>query len=116
MVDGIRAGCGMLACVLSAGQVADCPMMIPVLEAILLAHHGPGRPRLRPRRVLTDKAYSSRANRAWLCSHRIRTHGPGPGRPRPSTVGPGAHAVGAHRSSTPLSTRTVMPWNAASAV
>ena len=34
---------------------------------------------------------------------------------RPSTVGPGAHAVGAHRSSTPLSTRTVMPWNAASA-
>ena len=36
----VDAGCGMLACVLSAGQVADCPMMVPVLEAIRLAHHG----------------------------------------------------------------------------
>ena len=29
----VDAGCGMLACVLSAGQVAHCPMMVPVLEA-----------------------------------------------------------------------------------
>ena len=68
----VDAGCGMLACVLSAGQVADCPLMVPVLEAIRLAHHGPGRPRRRPRRVLADKAYSSRANRVWLRAHHIR--------------------------------------------
>ena len=47
----VDAGCGMLACVLSAGQVADCPMMVPVLEVIRLAacpphpRHDPGQGR-----------------------------------------------------------------------
>ena len=47
--------------VLSAGQAADCPMIVPVLEAIRVAH-----------RELADKAYSSQANRVWLRAHRIR--------------------------------------------
>ena len=69
----VDAGCGMLACVLSAGQATDCPMMVPVLEAIRVAHRGRGPPRRRPRRVLADKAYSSQANQAWLRAHHIRT-------------------------------------------
>ena len=47
-------------------------MMVPVPEAIRVAYHGRGRPRRRPRRVLADKAYSLRANRAWLRAHHVR--------------------------------------------
>lgn len=68
----VDARCGVLARLLTAGQVGDCPMMVPVLEAIRVARTGPGRPRKRPERVLADKAYSSRANRAWLAAHHIR--------------------------------------------
>ena len=58
--------------VLSAGQAADCPMIVPVLEVIRVVHRGRGRLRRRPRLVLADKAYSSQANRGWLRAHRIR--------------------------------------------
>lgn len=68
----VGAGRGPLSMLLTAGQRADCPMMIPVLEAIRVARPAPGRPRRRPRRVLADKAYSSQANRAWLRAHHIR--------------------------------------------
>ena len=68
----VGAGRGSLSMLLTAGQRADCPMMIPVLEAIRVARPAPGRPRRRPRRVLADKAYSSQANRAWLRAHHIR--------------------------------------------
>ena len=44
----VDAGRGVLACVLSAGQAAHCPMMVPVLEAIRVAHRGRGRPRPAP--------------------------------------------------------------------
>ncbi|WP_425320997.1 transposase [Actinomyces qiguomingii] len=57
---------------LTAGQAADGPMMIPVLNKIRVARPGPGRPRTRPQMVLADKAYSSRANRAWLRAHHIK--------------------------------------------
>ena len=66
------AACGMLAGVITAGQVADSPMMIPVLEEIRVTRLGVGKPRRRPQMVLADKAYSSRANRAWLRNHRIK--------------------------------------------
>ncbi|WP_258522931.1 IS5 family transposase [Actinomyces sp. Z3] len=68
----VDAACGMLVLLLTAGQAADCPMMIPVLEEIRVAHPGPGRPRTRPQMVLADKAYSSRANRDWLRNHHIQ--------------------------------------------
>ena len=38
----VDAGRGMLACVLSAGRAARCPMTVPVLEAIRAAHRGRG--------------------------------------------------------------------------
>jgi transposase len=37
-----------------------------VIERIRVSRPGPGRPRTRPDRVLADKAYSSKGNRAYL--------------------------------------------------
>ncbi len=42
-----------------------------LLNAIRVYRSGPGRPRTRPERVIADKAYSSRANRALLRSRGI---------------------------------------------
>jgi hypothetical protein len=42
------------------------------MDAIRIPRRGPGRPRLRPGRAMADKAYSSRANRAWLRRHAIK--------------------------------------------
>lgn len=67
----VDTACGMLARLLTAGQAADGPLMIPVLEDIRVARAGPGRPRTRPQTVLADKAYSSKANRDWLRAHHI---------------------------------------------
>ncbi|SDS58845.1 Transposase [Streptomyces sp. TLI_053] len=50
---------------LTPGQAADCRQFRPVLEKIRV--RGPvGRPRTRPDTVAADKAYSSKANRAYL--------------------------------------------------
>ena len=43
-----------------------------MLDGITVPRLGPGRPRTRPDRVLGDKAYSSRANRAYLRRRGIR--------------------------------------------
>lgn len=56
-----------LATILTAGQAADSPQFTTVLGRIRVPRRsGPGRPRTRPERVLADKAYSSRGNRAYL--------------------------------------------------
>ena len=56
-----------LATVLTGGQAADSPQFTTVLDRIRVPRRsGPGRPRTRPDRVLGDKAYSARANRAYL--------------------------------------------------
>ena len=59
-------GRGPMSVLITAGQRADCPQFIPVLERVRVPRPGPGRPRNRPGRVLADKAYSSRANRRYL--------------------------------------------------
>ena len=51
---------------ITAGQWGDSPQFTAVLDQIAVARRGPGRPRTRPDRVLGDKAYGSRANRAYL--------------------------------------------------
>jgi transposase len=61
-----------LAVVITAGQRGDSPQFQVVLNAITVARLGPGRPRTRPDRVLADKAYGSRANRAYLRRRGIR--------------------------------------------
>jgi transposase len=58
--------------VITAGQRGDSPQFIPVLEGIRVPRLGRGRPRTRPDRALADKAYSSKANRAYLRRRGIR--------------------------------------------
>jgi transposase len=52
--------------VVTAGQGGDSPQFAAVLGGIGVPRVGAGRPRTRPDRVLADKAYSSKANRALL--------------------------------------------------
>ncbi len=61
-----------LSVIITAGQRGDSPQFQPVLERIRVPRAGPGRPRTRPGRVLADKAYSSRGNRAYLRRRGIR--------------------------------------------
>jgi len=58
--------------VITARQRGDSPQFRAVLEAIAVPRPGSGRPRTRPDRVLADKAYGSRANRAYLRRRGIR--------------------------------------------
>jgi transposase len=55
-----------LSILVTAGQRGDSPQFVAVLEQIRVPRAGRGRPRTRPERVLADKAYSSKANRAYL--------------------------------------------------
>lgn len=41
-------------------------MFVPLMESLAVPRIGPGRPRTRPDKVLGDKAYSSKGNRAYL--------------------------------------------------
>jgi transposase len=61
-----------LSILITAGQRGDSPQFQPVLERIRVPRPGRGRPRTRPRRVLADKAYGSRGNRAYLRRRGIR--------------------------------------------
>ncbi len=61
-----------LSLVITGGQRGDSPQFVAVLERIRVRRAGPGRSRSRPDRVLADKAYSSRANRAYLRRRGIR--------------------------------------------
>lgn len=51
---------------MTAGQRGDSPQFQVVLGRIRVGRSTAGRPRTRPDRVLADKAYGSRANRAYL--------------------------------------------------
>jgi transposase len=63
----VEQGRKTLATVLTPGQAADSPQFTTVLERIRVPRRsGTGRPRTRPTRVLADKAYSARGNRAYL--------------------------------------------------
>jgi transposase len=59
-----------LAFVLTPGQAADASMLVDTLGQIRVAG-SVGRPLLRLGRVIADKGYPSRANRAWLRRHGI---------------------------------------------
>ncbi|GLY71577.1 IS5 family transposase [Amycolatopsis taiwanensis] len=61
-----------LSLVVTAGQRGDSPLFQVVLGRIRVAGRGCGRPRTTPDRVLADKAYGSRANRAYLRRRGIR--------------------------------------------
>ncbi|MFI7099310.1 IS5 family transposase [Streptomyces sp. NPDC050161] len=61
-----------LSLLVTAGQRGDSPQFVPVLEAIQVPRGGAGRPRRTPLRARADRAYSSRANRAYLRRRGIR--------------------------------------------
>ena len=61
-----------LSVLVTAGQRGDSPQFQAVLEGIGVPRPGRGRPRTRPDRVLADKAYGSRGNRAYLRRRGIR--------------------------------------------
>jgi len=58
--------------VVTAGQRGDSPQFQVVLGRIRVARVAGGRSRTRPDRALADKAYGSRANRAYLRRRGIR--------------------------------------------
>ena len=63
---GCEQGQKPLSVVLTAGQRGESPQFRAVLEGIRVPRMDTGRPRVRPDRVLADKAYTSRANRRYL--------------------------------------------------
>lgn len=52
--------------VLTPGQRHEAAAFETLMEGGVVKHQGPGRPRSRPRRVVGDKAYSSRKIRQYL--------------------------------------------------
>ena len=56
---------------LTAGQAGDSPQFTTVLDRLVITRPGPLRPRTRPAAVAADKAYSSKANRAYLRRRQI---------------------------------------------
>ncbi|MFF0479409.1 IS5 family transposase [Streptomyces sp. NPDC004284] len=77
-----------LSLLVTAGQRGDSPHFVAALEGIRVPRTGLGRPRVRPIRVRGDKAYSSRANRAYLRKRGNPLHDPRarrPGRPPQAT-------------------------------
>jgi transposase len=62
----VEQGQKPLSLLVTAGQRHDSPQFQPVLEGLRVPRIGPGRPRTRPDKVRADKAYGSRANRAYL--------------------------------------------------
>ncbi|GIH44816.1 IS5 family transposase [Microbispora corallina] len=61
-----------MSIVLTAGQRGDSPQFTAVIDGIRVPRLDTGRPRTRPDRVLADRAYTSRANRAYLRRRGIR--------------------------------------------
>lgn len=61
-----------MAILVSPGQQHETTIFEPLMETGAVKRDGPGRPKLRPKRVVGDKGYSSRANRAYLRRRGIR--------------------------------------------
>lgn len=62
----VEQGQRPLSLLITAGQWHDRAQFRPVLEGIRVPRIGPGRPRTNPDKVRADKAYGSRAHRAYL--------------------------------------------------
>ncbi len=58
--------------VLQPGEQHESKAFEPLMDCGAVKRRCAGRPRLRPRRIAGDKAYSSRRMRQWLRRHGIR--------------------------------------------
>lgn len=72
----VEQGQRPLSLLVTAGQRGDSPQFQAVLAGVRVARRG--RARLRPDRVLADKAYSSKANRVYLRRRGIKATIPVP--------------------------------------
>ena len=88
----------------SPGQHDDSPYFTPLMDAIRVQRRGLGRPRRRPGRAMAGKAYSSRANYAWLRRYAIKAVIPVKEDQKSRAVAAAGPAA-ARRSSTPAGTR-----------
>ncbi|MFF8950709.1 transposase [Streptomyces sp. NPDC014940] len=61
----VEQGQKPLSLLVTAGQRHESPQFQPALESIRVPRMGPGRPCTKLDRVRADKAYGSRANRAY---------------------------------------------------
>jgi transposase len=59
--------------VLTPGQRHEATAFAPLLEQGAVKRAGPGRPRLRPERVVGDKGYTGRVRRAYCRRRGIRS-------------------------------------------
>ncbi|MET9396142.1 IS5 family transposase [Kitasatospora sp. NPDC002965] len=62
----VEQGQKPLSLVITAGHRHDSPQFQAVLDRVSVPRIGAGRPRTKPRKVRADRAYGSRANRAYL--------------------------------------------------
>ena len=62
----------LMTLALTPGQQHDAPMFETLLSQGAVKRPGPGRPKLRPRRIAGDKGYSSRKIRAFARRRGIR--------------------------------------------
>jgi hypothetical protein len=106
-------GQNVMSLLLTAGQRGDSPQFQNVLDKINVPRMGAGRPRTRPERVRADKAYNSRANRAYLADAASPRPSPSPPT-RSATARTAAEPEGVHPGSAPRTTELVTPSNAAS--
>jgi hypothetical protein len=109
----VEGGQRPLSILVTAGQRGDSPRFGAVLGGIRIPRLGPGRPRTRPDRVLADKAYSSRADRALLRCRGIRAT-VRRRMTRPPIGGPGAGGGAGRRPSMRRPTSCGMRWSAGS--
>nr|WP_244420075.1 hypothetical protein [Streptomyces hygroscopicus] len=91
-----------LSLLATAGQRPYSPQSQPVLAGIRVPRIGPGRPRAKPAKVRADKAYVSRANRAYLRRRGV----PCPIPPRSPIRSATARSSTSRGGSLPSSTRT----------
>lgn len=102
-----------MSLLVTAGQRHDSPQFQPVLDTIRVPRIGPGRPRTRPDKVRADRAYGSRANRAYLRRRGVRCTTPEKADQIRNRQRLGS-AVAARRSSTRVTTNSGTPSNAGS--
>jgi transposase len=62
-----------MAVLLTGGECHESRVAQPLVEAGALKRSTPGRPRKRPKRIVADKAYGSRAFRQFLRRRGIRS-------------------------------------------
>ncbi|MFI9809918.1 transposase [Streptomyces sp. NPDC052301] len=68
----VEQGRKPLSLLVTVGQRHDSPQFQPVLDAVRVPRIRQGRPRSRPAKVRADRAYGSRANRAYLRRRSVR--------------------------------------------